>query len=107
MNKERFTARRTADNYYREWREERKEKENLMVKYDEQKEFQLPPNFYLDSKSLETDCDNSAEIGSGAFGSVVLRTFKGRVVAVKLMVNSQLEENNQRRVVVKEAVYQH
>ena len=75
----------------------------MMTQFDAQKEFQLPPSFYLESKSLETDFDNVAEIGSGAFGSVVLGTFKGRVVAVKLMVNSNLEEKNQRRVLLKEA----
>ena len=67
LKKERFTARRTADNYYNKWREERNEKENMMTQFDAQKEFQLPPSFYLESKSLETDCDNVSEIGSGAF----------------------------------------
>lgn len=81
--KKRKIAERVANNYYREWTIERKEKDKALANQVFTTAI-LPPSMYIRNELLHCS-ENSKErvIGSGSFGTVTLCKYKGDFVAVK------------------------
>ena len=89
------------NNYYREWRAERKEKEELLAIKSKVNNFscnRLLPTFYLTEENLHIT--ENIIIGSGVFGSVKVQKFKDRRVAVKEITNNDISLEQQKHFYV-------
>lgn len=85
--RKRKLAERVANNYYRDWQAERKEKQQILDKEMLPTSNWLPNACFIPTKLLNADEKGEIILGSGVFGTVKLHVYKSSVVAVKYLKN--------------------
>lgn len=93
---------KSLKSFQKEWQNERDTKTKLLESLKDNKEFYLPPCYFVESKQLD-QVKTQTSVGSGNFGTVELRMFRGKTVAVKFLINSNYSGEQQRNMILREA----